>query len=115
MRMEKQNGTGEWQGSHWIRPEKRERIYQRDSCRCVYCGAQAGDGVRLTLDHVIPRCLGGENSAENLVTACLHCNSSRQDMPVLEFARGLADQGVDPAGVCRRVRNAVRRALPAGR
>ena len=32
------------------------------------------DGGRLTLDHVVPRCRGGESVWENVVTACAPCN-----------------------------------------
>ena len=102
-------------GSKWIRREKRRAIYARDDFRCIYCGAGVEDGATLTLDHVTPRVLGGGNEASNLVTACLHCNSARRDLPVRAFAATLADEGVDPAGVARRVRNATRRNLPTRR
>lgn len=31
-------------------------------------------GEQLTLDHIIPRSRGGEETWENLVTACVRCN-----------------------------------------
>lgn len=93
-------------GSHWIRPEKRRAIYARDDFRCCYCGTGVEDGIQLTLDHVQPRELGGSNEAGNLVTACLHCNSAKRDLPLLQFVVVLADQGQDPQLVARRVRNA---------
>ena len=49
---------------------KRE-IFRRDKYTCQYCGYR---GIYLTLDHVIPRRLGGVHSWENLVTACASCN-----------------------------------------
>jgi 5-methylcytosine-specific restriction endonuclease McrA len=30
-----------------------------------------------TVDHVVPKVLGGTDEPHNLVAACLHCNSSR--------------------------------------
>ena len=97
-------------GSKWIRPAKRQAIYERDGHRCVYCERSNHDSViMLTLDHVAPRSIGGGNEHTNLVTACRHCNSARRDLPVGEFALMLADDGVDPHGVTRRVRNALRR------
>ena len=53
---------------------KRDRIFERDEYRCVYCGEQflAAD---LTLDHVEPRVRGGDRSEGNLVTACMACNT----------------------------------------
>ncbi len=49
----------------------RREVFRRDNYTCQYCGRR---GVRLTLDHVIPRRLGGSHSWENLVTACAECN-----------------------------------------
>ncbi len=53
-----------------VRLNKRE-VFRRDHHKCQYCGSQS---TRLTIDHVIPRRLGGEYSWENLVTACALCN-----------------------------------------
>jgi len=49
----------------------RREIFRRDHFTCQYCGHKGGN---LTLDHVIPRRLGGVHSWENLVTACAACN-----------------------------------------
>ncbi|MCS7153928.1 MAG: HNH endonuclease [Bacteroidia bacterium] len=51
-------------------PLTRENIFRRDGYRCAYCGATHN----LTIDHVIPRSQGGDDSWENLVTACEPCN-----------------------------------------
>ena len=101
-------------GSMWIRPEKRKRIYQRDDHRCMYCNVDIYTDATLvlTLDHVIPRELGGGNEATNLVTACLSCNASKQDKPLRQFVQVLADRGVDPEDVKKRIRNARGRKLP---
>jgi 5-methylcytosine-specific restriction endonuclease McrA len=66
-----------WQGSKWIRPERRLAIYLRDGLACVWCGAAVEDGVSLSLDHVTCRVHGGDNGNSNLVTACSRCNGSR--------------------------------------
>lgn len=49
---------------------KRE-ILRRDDYTCQYCGRKMRT---LTLDHVIPRRLGGSHSWDNLVAACSPCN-----------------------------------------
>ncbi|HTG91581.1 MAG TPA: HNH endonuclease [Pyrinomonadaceae bacterium] len=55
---------------------KRLRIYIRDKFRCQYCGEKKGvDG--LTLDHILPRSRGGDNSPVNIVTACVACNNRK--------------------------------------
>ncbi len=51
-------------------PLTRENIFKRDGYRCVYCGSSH----HLTIDHVVPRSQGGEDTWENLVTACEPCN-----------------------------------------
>jgi hypothetical protein len=78
-------------GSKWIRPEKRKRIYQRDEWHCLWCGCDLGpDSCGLpTLDHLIPREQGGSNRAENLITSCGICNSQRKNLSVFQFARKL--------------------------
>lgn len=54
----------------------RRNILHRDGYACRYCKAH-GPAVTLTLDHVTPRCQGGKNSWENLVTACSRCNNKK--------------------------------------
>ncbi|NDJ17419.1 HNH endonuclease [Myxacorys almedinensis] len=49
----------------------RKNILHRDQQTCQYCSYRGED---LTLDHVIPRSRGGEDSWENMVTACVRCN-----------------------------------------
>lgn len=64
----------------------RFEIFRRDNNTCRYCGQSAPD-VELTIDHVIPRTLGGSDDPTNLVTACKDCNagktSSNPDAPVV--------------------------------
>ena len=53
-----------------VRLTKRE-ILRRDDYTCQYCGQKLS---YLTIDHVIPRSLGGAHSWQNLVAACPSCN-----------------------------------------
>ena len=57
---------------------KRLRIYMRDKFRCQYCGDKK-NVAELTLDHILPRSRGGDNSPVNVVTACLQCNNRKAD------------------------------------
>jgi 5-methylcytosine-specific restriction endonuclease McrA len=57
---------------------KRLRIYMRDKFRCQYCGEKKTAG-ELTLDHILPRSRGGDNSPVNVVTACVACNNRKGD------------------------------------
>ncbi len=53
-----------------VRLTKRE-ILRRDNFTCQYCGLST---QHLTIDHVVPRRLGGVHTWENLVAACSTCN-----------------------------------------
>jgi len=57
-----------------VSPSKKN-IYIRDNFECVYCGAKHD----LTIDHVIPISKGGENTWDNMVSACRRCNSKKGD------------------------------------
>jgi len=63
-------------GTRSISRRLRYEILKRDGHRCRYCGAAAPD-VQLTIDHVIPVALGGEDAPSNLVTACQDCNAGK--------------------------------------
>ena len=49
-------------------------ILRRDNYTCQYCGKKTS---KLTLDHVMPRHLGGKHTWENLVAACPSCNHTK--------------------------------------
>ncbi len=68
--------------------ENRIKVYERDEYKCRYCGKQL-TRFTATLDHVKAVTEGGDNSFENLVTACLDCNSRKNNRPVGDF---LAEQ-----------------------
>lgn len=82
-----------WHGSKWIRKERRRAIYERDDWCCLYCerdlrDAYEDDPHAVTLDHLVPRDEDGSNRNDNLVTACLSCNSARQSRDWRIFAPG---------------------------
>jgi 5-methylcytosine-specific restriction endonuclease McrA len=49
----------------------RKEIFRRDDYTCQYCGRKFHN---LTIDHVIPRHMGGTTTWQNVVTACSRCN-----------------------------------------
>ena len=51
---------------------------------CVYCNDRIGRGS-VTRDHVIPRALGGPNSADNLAPSCAPCNRRKGCKPLWKF------------------------------
>lgn len=53
----------------------RRNVFKRDNFTCVYCGSH----LDLTVDHIIPKSLGGKNTWDNLVTACKLCNNKKDN------------------------------------
>lgn len=64
--------------------ENRHKVFERDNYKCHYCSKQL-TRFTATLDHIQPVSEGGDNSYDNLTTACLHCNSRRGSKPVMEM------------------------------
>lgn len=65
---------------------KRDRVFERDDFRCVYCGKRFA-AEELSVDHVEPRVRGGDQSTGNLVTACRGCNNLKGHRRVSDFLR----------------------------
>lgn len=54
-------------------------ILERDNFTCQYCGRTPQDGVKLHIDHIIPKSKGGSDKKDNLITACEECNLSKSN------------------------------------
>ena len=50
----------------------RQTVINRDGC-CQMCGTEE----RLSVDHIVPRHLGGDDNLTNLQVLCSSCNSSK--------------------------------------
>jgi 5-methylcytosine-specific restriction endonuclease McrA len=50
----------------------RQQVINRDRC-CQACGTEE----MLTVDHIVPRTLGGDDNLNNLQVLCSSCNSSK--------------------------------------
>lgn len=56
----------------------RKRMVSRlleSQCGCFYCARSFGRGLGPTLDHFIPKIMGGRGRPGNLVLACWECNN----------------------------------------
>lgn len=81
-----------WHEWHWTRGQKlfrddsyaprhrrhipdalRRAVYERDGFACLHCGVSEG----LSLDHIHPYSMGGEDTFDNLQTLCRPCNSRK--------------------------------------
>lgn len=67
--------------------ECREYILQKFNRTCIYCGAT---NVRLEIEHLTPKSLGGSNRISNLGIACHECNQKKGNQTVREFAPNIA-------------------------
>ncbi len=56
---------------------QRFRVFEMDNFTCQYCGAKTPD-VKLEIDHIIPILRSGDDSMENLITACYDCNRGKR-------------------------------------
>ena len=76
----------------WQLQGKWKRAWRRQCGRCHYCGMAmilnangTVDMKMATRDHVHPKSLGGELTANNGVLACYGCNTRKGSMSAAEF------------------------------
>jgi len=75
-----------------VRLTKRE-ILRRDEYTCQYCGQNVN---YLTIDHVMPRRLGGNHSWDNLVAACPPCNHKKGGRTIEQAQMRLLRLPIEP-------------------
>jgi 5-methylcytosine-specific restriction endonuclease McrA len=57
-------------------PFSRRAVFKRDKYICMYCGHHLKTG-NATVDHIIPKVLGGVSSFINCVASCFRCNTKK--------------------------------------
>jgi 5-methylcytosine-specific restriction endonuclease McrA len=58
---------------------RRFAVFERDNFTCQYCGRNVREHrVVLVVDHVNPAKKGGGESYDNLIAACVECNSGKR-------------------------------------
>ncbi|MFZ9629341.1 MAG: HNH endonuclease [Ilumatobacteraceae bacterium] len=62
----------------------RRAVFARDEFTCQYCGGYAD-----SIDHVVPRSRGGQNTWENVAAACRPCNLRKRDRTPTEAGMNL--------------------------
>jgi 5-methylcytosine-specific restriction endonuclease McrA len=77
-----------------VKLTKRE-ILRRDEYTCQYCGLRTSN---LTIDHVIPRHMGGAHTWQNLVTACSTCNHRKGGRTAEQAQMKLLRHPAEPPG-----------------
>jgi 5-methylcytosine-specific restriction endonuclease McrA len=71
----------------------RREVFRRDNYTCQYCGKHTTD---LTVDHVIPRHLGGKHCWTNVVAACPVCNHRKGGRTLEEAGMKLLRPPAEP-------------------
>jgi 5-methylcytosine-specific restriction endonuclease McrA len=75
-----------------VRLTKRE-ILRRDDYTCQYCGQRV---PYLTIDHVLPRRLGGQHTWDNVVAACPSCNHRKGGRTIEQSQMRLLRKPTEP-------------------
>lgn len=92
----------------------RWQVFARDNFTCRYCGAQAGqEGVHLAADHVLSVADGGDNSIDNLITACQDCNGGKgaRSLMALPDAEAVEQRMRERADSIRRQAESIRASI----
>ena len=56
-----------------------QRLFRRDGHMCLYCGEVLPPSL-LTRDHIVPVSAGGQDTWENVATACRPCNHRKDNL-----------------------------------
>jgi 5-methylcytosine-specific restriction endonuclease McrA len=75
----------------------RRNIFYRDRNRCQYCG-KTFQQQELNLDHIVPISRGGTSCWENVVCACIPCNTRKGDRTPSEAGMKMYRRPKKPAG-----------------
>lgn len=56
-----------------------------NSHACTYCGRPYSEDNPRWFDHIMPRCLGGSNEADNIAICCKECNISKAGLQLYKW------------------------------
>jgi len=73
----------------------RRNIFARDKNKCQYCGKRQRTS-ELSLDHIIPKSMGGKSAWENIVCACAKCNVKKGGRTPRQAGMTLIQKPVKP-------------------
>lgn len=63
-------------------------VFYRDQFTCQYCGIRTNKN-NITLEHILPKSLGGISSFENCITSCNLCNRRKANKSLGESGMSL--------------------------
>ena len=71
----------------------RREVFRRDNYTCQYCGRR---DTSLTVDHILPKRLGGQHTWTNVVAACPSCNHRKGGRHLQELQMNLLQVPKEP-------------------
>ena len=80
-------------GGKWTIRSKAQKLREKllmelmerdDGTDCFFCGQRTYDGENMTIEHLLPISDGGNNNLKNLCIACKECNSSVDNLSIVE-------------------------------
>ena len=74
----------------------RYNIFKRDKAQCQYCGLSF-PRQELTIDHVVPKSLGGKTIWNNVVCCCIKCNRQKGNKDLSSTNMALINRPVKPS------------------
>ena len=77
-------------------PLTRKNILKRDNNTCQYCGKSKSE---ITIDHVLPKDKGGNDSWNNLVVACKRCNIIKRNYLLKDIDMKLIRKPFEPTKI----------------
>ena len=57
------------------------KIVEKTNGCCLYCKKELKFG-QMSVDHIVPKVLGGDNSINNLALACKNCNHEKNNLTI---------------------------------
>ena len=82
--MRKKSRAAQGSNPHFISFSKKVLVLQKYDGKCSYCGNNMGEG-EFSVDHFVPKVLGGTSDIENLMPSCITCNKTKNKKSIEEF------------------------------
>lgn len=74
----------------------RKAVFKRDNLSCQYCG-KCLKYSQATIDHIVPKSLGGQSTFTNCVTSCIACNNKKGNKMPEQVDMFLQSKPIAPA------------------
>ena len=65
-----------------VTPREIRQLFTVFDGHCAYCGKTPESESKLHLEHIVPLSDNGRNTLQNLLPACIHCNSKKGAKPL---------------------------------